>query len=214
MSNAGVRVELAVDSPEACPVANLADEAGADVTSVARSSSQADGRVVEEFTLADTNGVIDGHEDVEEVFATSDGSRYRIERDRSDCLCETVETFACPVADIRSEEGTLVLTFHAPDVDRTRAIIARLNDLYGGVSLRSLQHQGDADGTDAVLVDRSGLTDRQREVLETAVEMGYFEYPKGANASEVAEALGISVSTFAEHQAAALTKLLGPIVEA
>ncbi|WP_455429089.1 helix-turn-helix domain-containing protein [Haloarcula regularis] len=64
-----------------------------------------------------------------------------------------------------------------------------------------------------MLVDRGQLTDRQREVLETAVEMGYFEYPKGANAGEVAEALDITVSTFAEHLAAAETKLLGSIVE-
>ena len=53
-----------------------------------------------------------------------------------------------------------------------------------------------------------------REVLETAHEMGYFEYPKRANAGDVAEAVGISRSTFSEHLGAAQTKLLDAILEA
>jgi molybdopterin biosynthesis enzyme len=67
--------------------------------------------------------------------------------------------------------------------------------------------------SETVLVDRGRLTARQREVLETAVEMGYFEYPKGANAGEVAEALDISVSTYAEHVAAAQTKVFDDLLD-
>ncbi|MFW6000412.1 MAG: helix-turn-helix domain-containing protein, partial [Halorubrum sp.] len=52
------------------------------------------------------------------------------------------------------------------------------------------------------------LTDRQCEVLRTAYRMGYFERPRDANASEVADALDISPSTFAEHLATAQRKLL------
>lgn len=211
MSNSGVRVELSIDSPEACPVAAIADEAGTTVTNVARSSPQ-NGQVIEEFTVAETNGTLESHEDVEYVLGTENGGRYRIERDRSNCLCETIETFSCPVSNIHTDGDQLVLTFHAPDIDRTRAIIKRLNELYGGVSLQSLQQNGALDD-DSVLVDRSTLTDRQGEVLETAVEMGYFEYPKGANAGEVAEALDISLSTFTEHLAAALSKVLDQVVE-
>ena len=53
-----------------------------------------------------------------------------------------------------------------------------------------------------------GLTDPQREALRTAYEMGYFEYPRDANASEVAAALDIQRSTFTEHLNAAQSKLL------
>jgi predicted DNA binding protein len=38
--------------------------------------------------------------------------------------------------------------------------------------------------------------------------MGYFERPRDANASAVADALDISPSTFAEHLATAQRKLL------
>jgi len=64
----------------------------------------------------------------------------------------------------------------------------------------------------AVPVDLEKLTDRQREVLETAYEMGYYQYPRGANASEVADALDICPSTLAEHLAAAQTKLLDDVL--
>ncbi|MEF8887534.1 MAG: helix-turn-helix domain-containing protein, partial [Haloarculaceae archaeon] len=55
--------------------------------------------------------------------------------------------------------------------------------------------------------------DRQREVVETAYEMGYFEYPRESNATEVATALDIQPSTFTEHLTAAQGKLLGELVE-
>ncbi|AGN00628.1 Bacterio-opsin activator HTH domain-containing protein [Salinarchaeum sp. Harcht-Bsk1] len=61
-------------------------------------------------------------------------------------------------------------------------------------------------------VDLDKLTDRQREVLGTAYEMGYYQYPRGANASEVAEALDICPSTLAEHLAAAQTKVLDDLL--
>jgi len=213
MSDSGIRVELSVDAPGACPVASVSDEAGAVVTDVARSSPDEDGQVIEEFTATGTDeAAIEARGDMDKVFATGNGDRYQFSRTRTDCVCEAVETYDCPVADIRAESGQLYLTFHAPDVDRVRAIVTRLKDLYDGVSLRSMRRNGDVDPVDSILVDRSQLTDRQQEVLETAVEMGYFEYPKGANAGDVATELDISVSTFAEHLAAAQTKLLDSIV--
>jgi predicted DNA binding protein len=213
MSDSGIRVELSVDAPGACPVASVSDEAGAAVTDVARSSPDADGQVIEEFTATGTDeAAIEARDDMDKVFATGSGARYQFSRARTDCVCEVVETYDCPVADIRAESGQLYLTFHAPDVDRVRAIVTRLKELYDGVSLRSMRRNGDVDPVDSILVDRSQLTDRQQEVLETAVEMGYFEYPKGANAGDVATELDISVSTFAEHLAAAQTKLLESIV--
>jgi predicted DNA binding protein len=213
MSDSGIRVELSVDAPGACPVASVSDEAGAAVTDVARSSPDADGQVIEEFTATGTDeAAIEARGDMDKVFATGNGARYQFTRSQTECVCEAVETYDCPVADIRAEDGQLYLTFHAPDVDRVRAIVTRLKELYDGVSLRSMRRNGDVDPVDSILVDRSQLTDRQQEVLETAVEMGYFEYPKGANAGDVATELDISVSTFAEHLAAAQTKLLDSII--
>lgn len=51
------------------------------------------------------------------------------------------------------------------------------------------------------------LTERQREVLETATYAGYFEWPRSTTGEEVAEGLGISPATFAQHLRAAQRKL-------
>ncbi|OLZ39398.1 response regulator receiver protein [Natrinema saccharevitans] len=51
------------------------------------------------------------------------------------------------------------------------------------------------------------LTDRQRQVLELAIEAGYFERPRHNNTSELADALGISRATFTQHLRAAQRKL-------
>jgi len=43
------------------------------------------------------------------------------------------------------------------------------------------------------------LSKRQSEVLGAAVQMGYYEHPKRCNQSDIAELIGISQGTVAEH---------------
>lgn len=47
------------------------------------------------------------------------------------------------------------------------------------------------------------LTDRQREILETAYERGYFEHPREVTGTDLAERLDITQTTFAQHLRAA-----------
>lgn len=58
----------------------------------------------------------------------------------------------------------------------------------------------------------AALTDRQEEVLRTAVRTGYYEVPRGATTSEVASELELDPSTVTEHlqraERALLTRLL------
>ncbi|WP_367996450.1 bacterio-opsin activator domain-containing protein [Haloferax volcanii] len=54
----------------------------------------------------------------------------------------------------------------------------------------------------------SKLTDRQRTVLETSLVSGYFEWPRGSTAEEVADSLGISPPTLHEHLRTAERKLI------
>lgn len=43
------------------------------------------------------------------------------------------------------------------------------------------------------------LTDRQREILAAAVDVGYYEVPRDATHEDVAERVGISTTTVGEH---------------
>lgn len=207
-------VEFAVDAPGRCPVARASEDAASPVTSVARSSTTGAGPVTEEFS-APADAAVGDATDAEAVVSAGAETVYRFERDASEpCVCETIEAVAGPAVDVRAEDGTLVVTVRVEDSATVRSVVERLRDRFGGVRVRSLQNLADAVDAGGRLADDSRLTERQREVVTTAYDMGYFEYPKGANAGEVAEALDISRSTLAEHLAAAQGKLLGPVLDA
>ena len=65
------------------------------------------------------------------------------------------------------------------------------------------------DATDvAEATPTDGMTDRQREALVTAYEMGYFEIPRTTSLGDVAAELGISASSLSERLRRAQTHLV------
>lgn len=92
----------------------------------------------------------------------------------------------------------------------------RVND--DGIDVTLLGSQEDiareigeyGDGGMTVLLERiadyggpkntlDSLTDRQREILQTAYELGYFDVPRSVSTADVAEKLHLDPSTVAEH---------------
>jgi len=59
----------------------------------------------------------------------------------------------------------------------------------------------------------SALSTRQREAMFTAVQQGYYKWPRGVTADEIAEAMGISGPTFLEHLRTAEHKLINKLFE-
>ncbi|WP_232700854.1 helix-turn-helix domain-containing protein [Halobacterium wangiae] len=72
----------------------------------------------------------------------------------------------------------------------------------GGFRLHRLTQEGDAEPPG------DGLTDRQREALRTAYELGYFEIPRRASLEDVATQLDISASSVSERLRRAQTQLI------
>lgn len=205
----GLEAAVSIEDPGACPVADASAKTGERIESVTKTGGG--DRVVEEFELDADAAAPDG---VTEVFGDDRYSVYRFERDPSKpCFCERIEEFGCPIVDIRSSDGELRVVFRPTDVEMLQEIIAALRDSFGEIRLEHLVQSSDLGETDCVVVDRGRLTDRQREVLETTYEMGYFEHPKGANAQEVAAALDINSATLRGHLSAAQSKLLESILE-
>jgi len=56
----------------------------------------------------------------------------------------------------------------------------------------------------------TGLSERQREVFELARRRGYYAWPRGTSATELAAELGVTKSTVLEHLRKAEAKLLDP----
>jgi predicted DNA binding protein len=51
------------------------------------------------------------------------------------------------------------------------------------------------------------MTDRQREVLRHALDVGYFERPRGTTATELADHFGVARATVSQHLRAAQRKV-------
>ena len=206
----GICVEVCVDGPSVC---QLADASGT-VSSVSRGTRADDrGTVTEEFTVGHNEQWIEEF-DAEPIFSYDDRTVYRFSRAADQgCVCELVEQTGCTVRDMQIVTGSVVLTFLTTDLTTVRDVIADLRDAHEGVRIRRLTRSDDDQDDDSTIVDLNVLTARQREVLDTAYEMGYFDHPKGATASEVAGALDIATPTFTEHLAAAQHNLLAELLD-
>lgn len=216
---AGIRAEIKIHSPGACPVVAVSSAADAAGTSITKAQGGGE-TVTEEFVLdaeipSNVESLSEGAVDIREIFSYGSKHALRFERNvEKPCPCDNVEQFGCPLLDMYVRNDALVLVFHAPDIERLQEVLTELQDNWSDVSVQRLIQSGqERPEDDLVLIDRSRLTDRQREVLETAHEMGYFDHPKGANASEVADELDITHATFSEHLAAAQRKILTNVMD-
>lgn len=209
----GIRATISFASPGKCPIAATSASAEGRIEQVSTSVSlQSGAGSVSEFMA---QGEIEETSQIEPIFSYGETTLYRIEhRIPASCPCETLGEFGCPVHRYVAEDGALTLVFHAPDFETLQSLMASLREQYPPVDVqRLLQPPLEGSPEDRVFVNRGKLTDRQLEVLTVAYEMGYFKRPKDANATEIAEALGIAQSTFTEHLVAAQRKLLSDLLE-
>lgn len=206
----GLRVELEIGSPASCPVAETTAMTHTPAKQVTWSENG--GGSTEQFSL---EGSVDSVPDsVSSVFEYGNEGIYQFKRSDEDCPCEQIESSGHPVADVRSTDGSLFVTLHLDEGTELSDMLAELQQEFEDVSIRTISRDDSSESQDIELVpvNRSELTDRQRQVLEEAYAMGYFDYPRQANATEVAEALDICPSTLAEHLAAAQSKVFEDLI--
>ena len=209
----GIRATVAFPGDVPCPVVEAAAAADAVIESVWSSVSSGSRPSVSEF-------LIEGQAPpsipaAEHVLSLGHRHLYRVEHGPDvACPCTVLGEFGCAVQRYLARADSLQLVFNAARYEELRDVVGALRERFPGLDVRRLVRASEEAPTDpGVFVDRGRLTDRQLEVLETAFEMGYFERPRGANAERVAAALDIAPSTFAEHLAAAQSKLLEDVLE-
>ncbi len=104
-------------------------------------------------------------------------------------ICKAVQGTDCFLTHgVTTEDGSLLLKIMAGERKSLRNFILRLEEDDCEVEIISLR---DPEKEDI-------LTERQEEILKTAYEMGYFEYPKKISIKELAERLNMSISTLSE----------------
>ena len=208
----GIRAEVSLPTGAPAPFDGVLD-GETSVTGVSRCTPADDTeRVVVEF-IADADLSVPN--EVEVVFDYGGRAAYRFEAAVDpDSPFVVLDRYETPISEAVIRDGRLLVTFHASDLPTLRSVLETFQESCPNMEvLRLLQSTTTPTESDLVTVDRSELTERQREVLAAAYEAGYFDHPKGANAGEVAETLGIGRSTFTEHVAAAQRKLFGSLLD-
>ncbi|SFR37605.1 MULTISPECIES: helix-turn-helix domain-containing protein [Halorubrum] len=204
--DAGVRVEVVVRDPTPAPVA-AALPPGAVAEDVDR--VRVGDAVVSQFRA-------DRAVDAELVFDGGDELVYRCRNQPTGQFpSAAVESLGYPVSTVtvRTAPDRVRLALSLPAADPLGDVIDALESTGASVRLERLTSSGGADTrSDPVVVDRGRLTDRQREAVRTAQRLGYFEHPRGASATEVADAIGIARTTFSEHLAAAQRRVFEDLV--
>jgi PAS domain S-box-containing protein len=183
---------------------------------------QGDGRLHVFFTIRDltSDETIDFIEDVPWI----ESVRLVTERDGEylyDCtlsddafLTSLVDRGAMPRSITASEsEGRFVIRL--PQSADVRAFVDLFKKYYEEAQLVARRERDEPVTTrqefESELTER--LTDRQREVLQTAYRSGFFEWPRGSTAQEIADSLDVSQPTVSRHLRAAERALFGLLFE-
>ncbi|WP_276260658.1 helix-turn-helix domain-containing protein [Haloglomus litoreum] len=105
-----------------------------------------------------------------------------------------------------SEDGTLRLRIVGQHATLRDALTAIPDDIRVTVEEVGRYTPGRKDA-------RELLTDRQREIFETAVDRGYYRIPRGITQTELAEELDLAPSTVDEHLRKAESTMLSSILD-
>ena len=108
------------------------------------------------------------------------------------------------------EADSAVIDVELPAKEEVRAIVDALAETFGAASVRAITER-ESDGEPERLqgIDTAALTEKQLSALKAAYFNGYFEQPRQASATEVAESLDVSHSTFLRHLRTAQQKVFG-----
>jgi len=208
---------------EACetPLCRLAREADCQIDyqgHVSQSSGHADVFfIAREVDSADLQARADDLLAFEEVHCLTergDGALFRA-RLSDPTLAALLTDAGAVVRSITIDTGVTTAVVDIPHTAAVREFLDQLRRRNADFELRARQSRERPLKTRqtfvAALEDR--LTDRQREVLQTAYLSGFFEVPRVSNGQEVTELLGVSQPTFSEHLRTAQRRLCEVLFE-
>jgi len=179
---------------------------------------RSDGRLHVFFTIRDLSPdeTIDFIEDVswiESVRLVTEGDgEYLYDCTLSDdaFLTSLVDRGAMPQS-ITASQSESRFVIRLPQSADVRAFVDIFEEYYEEAHLVARRERDEPVMTrqefESELTER--LTDRQREVLRTAYRSGFFEWPRGSTAQEIADTLDVSQPTVSRHLRAAERALFG-----
>ncbi|GCF13276.1 XRE family transcriptional regulator [Haloarcula mannanilytica] len=114
------------------------------------------------------------------------------------------------IRSVTAADGVATIAVELPGEADIRPTVDAVTDAYPETSLAAKRQTERAAETDAGFRDRLSdrLSDRQETVLRAAYHSGYFEWPRGSTAEELADSLDVSSPTLHNHLRKAQQKVL------
>jgi len=155
---------------------------------------------------------------VENDVAAADGVRIAtLDQSATPSRFEIIVTVPTPVERLAAHgvvvesatltNGTITLSLSLPDDEMVSTVQEVLAAEFGKPSVSTIWT---GQRTEPVTTDReylAAMTDRQREVLRHALDVGYFERPRGTTATELADHFGVTRATVSQHLRTAQRKV-------
>jgi CheY-like chemotaxis protein len=194
------------------PFVRVADAVGCAVE-ISQTSHRSDGTTRTVYRLADppadaaetAETVVSA--DVEQVDGAAD--TLSIASDEPWWVALT-ESYGANIAAASADDDGATITVELPPNVTVRAVVDTLTAHAPGIEPVARQQRARRERSltelEATVAER--LTDRQQEVVETAYEAGYYEWPHAVSSEAVADLLGIAQPTFAEHFWAAQRRIV------
>ncbi len=155
----------------------------------------------------DEGGACECHVEVRPPNEESARPRFLSKKVTNSCVCRIFRNHPC-VSEIESVQGNeLVFSLTVRGRDELRDIVAELREVGATVRLQRLVDIDSAD-RDGSTVDDGGVTDKQRDAIRNAYELGYYETPREADLGDVADELGVSKSAASQRLNAVASKLV------
>lgn len=132
----------------------------------------------------------------------------------SRCVCPVFNEYECLASVESFEDDTLSVSVAVGDREELSRVIAALRERGATVRLQRIASSRVEAGTRMLELDADGITDKQREAVRTAVRAGYYETPREANLSDLADRLDVSRSAVSQRLTAVESKLVEELFRA
>ncbi|MFB6228588.1 MAG: bacterio-opsin activator domain-containing protein, partial [Halobacteriales archaeon] len=152
------------------------------------------------------------HPDVQEVSVISEETQGRLEVTVDGQPPEARLASRGVVVNTTSiKADRAIITFELQSKDALRSTVQPLEDRFGTVAVQSVIERDRQAKNDRQQMGINTLTEKQLTALKAAYYHGYFNQPRGSSATDIAESLNVSHSTFLRHLRAAQGKVFGTV---
>ncbi|MFB6266075.1 MAG: helix-turn-helix domain-containing protein [Halodesulfurarchaeum sp.] len=127
------------------------------------------------------------------------------------CVCPAFCGNGCTPELLSVEGGAIIIGAYLQDREVLSGILEEVEDRATGISLRRLSAPNRGEECPSVetgIGSEISLTQKQREAVRTAVEMGYYRRPREASLGDLSEQLGITRSALSQRLNAVESKLV------